>query len=263
MIASLSMTADERQTQDGHWRVQERALRLSVAFVWAATAVLVLHPQYRAIGSQWLGRIGLPDALMWATCAGEAALAVWMAVSPTMSWRLAALQTALIGGFTIILAVAEPTLLAHPLGMLTKNIPMLGVIWVAFLLPRQGWSPRAQNLLRGSVAIIWLTEGLLPKILMQSPLEIAIVENLGLSASHASTLIYVAGAGQIAAGVGVLLLRGRALRWLLAALIAALVLLPLLATAYEWRLWLHPFGPLTKNVPMLVATIVMWWRCSR
>ena len=46
----------------------------SVAFVWLATGLLVLHPYYREQGQEALGRLGLPDWFMYATCAAEVLL---------------------------------------------------------------------------------------------------------------------------------------------------------------------------------------------
>jgi hypothetical protein len=68
------------------------------------------------------------------------------------------------------------------------------------------------------------------------------------------------GACEVLSGVAALLLRGRPLRWLLGAQLAALVVLPALVGWLDPRLWVHPFGPLTKNVPILVGTAVLWCR---
>lgn len=240
---------------DGSLR-DEALLRRGVALVWLATALGVLHPYYRAIGGAYLRPLGMPDALMWATCAGELALAAAIWVRRTDLVQALA-QTAPVLAFTLILGFEEPVLLAHPFGVLSKNLPLLGALWAAWLLRREGWTPRAEQTLRVSMAIVWLTEGLFPKILFVTPLETEVVMALGVSAATAVTLIHLAGALQILSGLGVLLLRGRALAWLLGALLAGLVLLPLLVTRTHPEMWVHPFGPLTKNFPILAGSLVL------
>ncbi len=237
----------------------ERLLRGSVAVVWLATGVLVVHPFYRAVGAQWLRRLGLGPSLMFATCAAEVALAALILARPT-SFLVAAAQTSAVVVFTGLLTGLDPMLLAHPLGVLTKNLPLIAVVWTAYLAATEGFTRRAAWLLRGGMAAIWITEGLLPKILFQQPLELALVESWGLA--PASRVLVATGLAQIAGGVLALVLRGRALRLVLAAQLAALVVLPALVSIAMPSLWAHPFGPLTKNLPILVGTYVLLRRCD-
>jgi hypothetical protein len=237
-----------------------RWLARGAAFVWLATGLSVLHPFYREVGGAALDELGLPHALMWATCAFEVALGVYVALAkPT--WWLTGLQVGMVAVFTVILAVAQPILLAHPFGVLTKNLPFIAVLGTAWLVARDGWTPRATWLLRGGMAVIWVTEGLFPKVLFQQPMELAVVENSGLVPFSASTFLVLMGLAQVASGVAALLLKGRPLKWLLLAQGAALVVLPLLVSWQQPLLWFHPFGPMTKNVPILVGTWVVWRRC--
>jgi hypothetical protein len=239
------------------WEV--RALCAGAAFVWLATGVAVLHPYYREVGHDYLARLGLPDGLMYVTCAAEVLLGLRVALGrPTTA--IALVQAALITGFTVILACLEPALLVHPDGLLTKNLPLLAVIGTAWLLAREGWSRRATWLLRGGMAIIWITEGLFPKILFQAAWEVTLVRGSGLVRGDPAVFLRVMGACEVLSGVAALLLRGRPLRWLLAAQLAALVVLPILVGWQEPHLWVHPFGPLTKNVTILVGTAVLWAR---
>jgi DoxX-like family len=240
-----------------------RLLCCSVAFVWLATGLLVLHPYYREQGRASLGLLGLPDWLMYATCAAEVALGLRVALGRPSTW-VTLLQAALILGFTALLAFSQPMLLASPYGMLTKNVPLLAVIGTAWLVNREGWTARALWLLRVGVAFIWITEGIVPKILFQQPEELAMVPLFaGVPAEHAPLFLAVLGACQAASGVAVLLLRGRLLRLLLAGQVAALVVLPLMAGSYQPWLFVHPFGPLTKNVPILAGTVIVLLRTRR
>ena len=145
---------------------------------------------------------------------------------PRMHTWLAGLQVAMVVAFTVILGVLDPWLLVHPFGVLTKNLPLLAVVGCAWFLWQEGWSPRAHWLLRIGVAVIWLTEGLFPKILFQQPLELEMVAAaapaVGLPVEPSHFLVAM-GLAQIASGLGVLLLRGRALKLLLLLQAAALV----------------------------------------
>src|SRR4051794_33333724 len=68
-----------------------RWMRWAVAFVWLWTGLAVLHPYYRIWGEYYLAPLGLPPWIMWATCAGEVALALWVALRKSVTW-LSALQ---------------------------------------------------------------------------------------------------------------------------------------------------------------------------
>ena len=239
----------------------ERLLRSSLAFVWLATGLLVVHPFYRAEGTRWLAPLGMGPWVMVATCVAEIGLAIVILWRRTDLW-MALVQTGPILVFTAILAALDPMLLAHPYGAVTKNLPLIAAIWAAFLLEREGFSSRAVWILRAGMAAPWITEGLLPKILFQQQLEIDVVMALGLTAPAAHGLIRVTGVAQVIAGGLALVLRGRALAWLLGAELAALVLLPLLVTATQPYMWAHPFGPLTKNVVIIAGTFVLWRRCT-
>lgn len=242
-------------------RGDERALVRAVAFVWLATAVLVLHPHYRAVGEGYLDRLGLPHALMWATCAAELVLGVVVAlVRPT--WLSFAAQAGPIVVFTVILALLEPLLLAHPYGVLSKNLPLVGALGSATLLAREGMSPRAWWLLRVAMALPWITEGLLPKILFVQEAELEVVRASGLVPMDATAFLHLLGAAQIASGIAALALRGRPLVVLLWLQVASLVALPVLVSVHDPLLWVHPFLPLLKNVPILVGTVVVARRCS-
>ena len=236
--------------------MEGRWLRWSVAFVWLATGLSVLQPYYRAVGHDYLGRLGLPDWVMGATCVAEVLLGLRVALGGAATW-LPLLQAAVILTFSVILAFLEPLLLAHPYGVLTKNLPLLAVIGTCWLLEREGWSRRAYWLLRGGVAVIWITEGVFPKILFQQPMEREVVATSGLVPCDPGLFLAVLGAAETISGVLVLVLPCRPLRWLLVCQLAALVVLPVLVSLHDEVLWVHPFGPLIKNVPILVATVVL------
>lgn len=230
-----------------------RLLRWSVAFVWLATGILVVVPEYRRIGGNYLERLHLPDWLMFVTCIAEIALGLRLALGRMATW-LAVLQIGMVLTFTAILASIEPMMLASPFGMLTKNIPLLAAVGTAWLLEREGWTLRARWLLRAGVGIIWITEGIVPKMLYQQETELRVVAESGLVPWRPEDFLFWLGFVQAASGFCVFLLNGKPLRLLLACQLAALVALPILVSLHNWELWVNPFGPLTKNVPILAGT---------
>ena len=237
-------------------------MKAGAASIWFTTALGVLHPYYREVGHAWLSRLGLPDALMWLTCAGELALGVLVLVLPPRGW-LALVQVGLVAGFTVILAALEPMLLAHPFGVLSKNLPFVALVVATWLAAREGWTPRAWWTLRAGMAFVWVTEGLVPKVFFQQPMELAVVANSGLVPLSPATFLALLGLAQAASGGLALVLRGRWLVALLAAQVAALVVLPALVSWQDPRLWFHPFGPMTKNLPILAGTVEVLRGCRR
>jgi uncharacterized membrane protein YphA (DoxX/SURF4 family) len=232
-----------------------RLLRWSVAGVWLLTGVMVLHPTYRATGHAYLSRMGLPDWVMYATCVFEVVLGLRVGIGRASTW-VTALQVAMVVTFSLILGCLEPPLLVNPFGALTKNLPLLTVLGTTWLAEREGWTPRALWLLRSGLAAVWLTEGIFPKICFQQADELNMVIWFGVPLP-ASMLLVLVGVAEVASGVGVLLLHGWPLRWLLGLQLVALVVLPLMAGGLKPDLWVHPFMPLVKNLPIIAGSVVL------
>lgn len=249
-IPHAAPSVSARDHADARW------LLASVAFVWISTAVLVATPYYREVGGAYLDRLGLPHWLMFGTCTFELALGLRVALWPPTR-ALLALQVAMIATFTAILAVDELLLLAHPYGVLTKNLPLVGALGVATYAWRDGMNGPAVGALRVAMALPWLTEGLFPKLLFQQASELEVVRASGLVPMDPAVFLALLGVAQIVSGVAALALRGALRRALLIAQAAALLVLPVLVAWHEPNLWLHPFAPLLKNVPILVGTLVL------
>jgi hypothetical protein len=213
-----------------------RWLRGGIAFVWLATGFGVLHPYYRELGLEFLAPTGLPPWVMWATCAGEIALGLRVLLGSATT-GIVGLQMTLILGFTAILTVTQPELWLSSLGVLTKNLVLLGLLVTVWLLDREGWTPRTRTWLRLTLALYWAADSV-------SWIRVGALLPIG---------------GELTLAVATVVLRGRALRMLMLLEMAVIVALLGLATWREPLLWVHPFGPLTKLVPVLVAA----WRLGR
>ena len=229
--------------------------------MWIATALGVLHPYYRAIGGAYLKELGLPTALMPLTCAFELGLGVVVLLTRPR-WWLTVCQSALVLGFTVILAIHEPLLLASPFGVLSKNLQILVVLAVIDRVARDGqWTAQTRSWLRVGMAVVWLTEGLFPKLLFQQQIELAMVPRIGITHISPSILVGALGIGQVLSGVLALLLAGKPLKLLLTCQAVALIVLPLAVGVLEPTLYVHPFGPFIKNMPILVGTWIVRRSC--
>jgi hypothetical protein len=232
-------------------------LRVALAFIWLATGLAVLHPYYREVGERYLGLLGLPPWVMSAACVVEVALGLRVLLGPAATW-LALLQAGMIVAFTVVLAWIEPAMLWHPLGVLTKNVPLLALVGTLWLVEREGWTARARWLLRGGMASIWLLEGLLPDLLFPGDDGERLIASTGLAGSDPRLVLRLSGAAMMVSAVLALVLRGPPLRWLLLAQCAGLVAICVLLTRFDPLQWFHPFGPATKNVSILLGTLLVW-----
>lgn len=108
-------------------------LRLSVALVWIATAIVsaVFYPH--ELSYQLLERTGVPPAygplMLYGACAFDLLMGLGILFLRRRRWLWRA-QLALIGFYTVVIAWKLPEFLVHPYGPLTKNLPMLAAIWL-------------------------------------------------------------------------------------------------------------------------------------
>jgi uncharacterized membrane protein YphA (DoxX/SURF4 family) len=235
------------------------ALRFAIAFIWLATGLGVLHPYYREVGRQYLEPLGLPDMAMFAACVMEVLLGLAvLLLSPR--WWLTICQVALIAGFTVVLAIQEPRLLVNPFGVLSKNVSIISLIITAQLVEIEGWTARACWILRIGMAFIWFWEGLMVSVFFPSQelYDILAILMRGFPLGDPKLLLMVAGIGEAASGVAALVLRGRLLRVVLTFQILGLIVICLSVSAFNPLLWFHPFGPITKNIPLMIGTGIVW-----
>lgn len=109
-----------------------RWLRFSLIFVWLATAaasVWELHGQSAGL----LSAAGIREAstvrvLVLGGAAVDLALglALWFKPSRAVYW----VALATMGAMTLVASVLDPSLWLHPLGPLTKNVPIAAALWI-------------------------------------------------------------------------------------------------------------------------------------
>jgi uncharacterized protein YbjT (DUF2867 family)/uncharacterized membrane protein YphA (DoxX/SURF4 family) len=110
-------------------------------------------------------------------------------------------------------------------------------------------------LLRLAVAVMWLLGGIVALGLHPVPDSLALLRSIGVSAALAPLLLFGSAALDIL--LGLLTLLPRRPRGLWSAQIAVVVLYTLIISCTLPRLWLEPFGPLVKNLPILALLILL------
>lgn len=133
--------ADTPATAADRWRARLKffpvPLRLSLAFVWLWTA-FVSAGVYPLAGSLHLiAPLGLPDWAGLTLILGGAGLDLILGVLLLIGWRIpwvGAAQLALMAGYTGLVTLFLPDLWLHPLGPISKNLPVAAATLVMMAL---------------------------------------------------------------------------------------------------------------------------------
>jgi hypothetical protein len=111
-------------------------------------------------------------------------------------------------------------------------------------------------LLRLSIAIVWLTAGIVSAGLYPVEESLALLARAGLTGSAAYAALYGAALLDFALGIATLAMRRRRRLWL--AQMALIGVYTGIITIALPEQWLHPYGPVVKNVPILVALAMLY-----
>jgi hypothetical protein len=106
-------------------------------------------------------------------------------------------------------------------------------------------------LLRASIALVWIITGIVSLGLYPVEDSYALLARVGITGMLAPFMLYGAALMDLAFGIAALAMRRRRGLWL--AQLAAIAFYTVIIT---WKLpefWLHPYGPLLKNLPMMAA----------
>lgn len=108
--------------------------------------------------------------------------------------------------------------------------------------------------LRWSIALVWIVTGIVSAGLYPVADSLALLARLGIHGGWAVLMLYGAAALDLLLGVLTLAVRRR---WLWIAQIALILGYTLIITLYLPEFWLHPFGPVLKNLPMLAMLCLL------
>ena len=115
-------------------------LRLAIAIVWIATAIVSAFIYPAAASYEQLARSGIPAELRPLMLYGASVFDLLLGFGTLFLRRrrwLWLMQLALIGFYSIVIAIRLPEFLIHPYGPLTKNLPMLTAIWLLYELDKE------------------------------------------------------------------------------------------------------------------------------
>jgi uncharacterized protein YbjT (DUF2867 family) len=106
-------------------------------------------------------------------------------------------------------------------------------------------------LLRGSIGVLWIVSGIVSLGLYPVHESLALLRRVGV---ESPLVLYGAAAADIALGMATLLWKGS---WLWRLQMALVLGYSAIITAFLPELWLHPFGPVLKNLPILAALLLL------
>jgi len=107
-------------------------LRMSLVFVWfwtAAVSVVELQGQSRnLLLAGGIADASVANVLVLSGAALDVLLGLWLWLRPSRPAYLLALAAMLL--LTLVATVLSPSLWLHPLGPLSKNVPIAAMLWV-------------------------------------------------------------------------------------------------------------------------------------
>lgn len=111
-------------------------------------------------------------------------------------------------------------------------------------------------LLRFSIALVWLWTGIVSLGLYPTQDSYELLARVGITGALAPLMLYGAAVLDLLVGIGTLFLRQQRRLWLLQ--LAIIGGYTLIITLKLPEFWLHPYGPLSKNLVMLAAIYLLY-----
>lgn len=115
--------------------------------------------------------------------------------------------------------------------------------------------PADLGLIRTTLAIIWLVTGILSLGIYPQQDSLHLLSRLGLHGVPALATLYLAATLDIVLGLLTLVMRTKII-WVLQALL--IFLYTLMISFWLPEFWLHPFGPILKNLAILVLLWLLY-----
>jgi uncharacterized protein YbjT (DUF2867 family) len=116
------------------------------------------------------------------------------------------------------------------------------------------WAP----VLRWAIALLWLWTGIVSLGLYPVADSLALLARVGLHGALADIALYGAAAFDLALGVATIAVPARRRGAVWAAQSLLILGYTVLITLFLPEYWLHPYGPITKNLPVLAAIALLW-----
>lgn len=116
------------------------------------------------------------------------------------------------------------------------------------------WLP----VLRWAVALLWIWTGIVSLGLYPVADSLALLARVGLEGPIASVALYGAAALDLVLGLATLLVPAGRRGPVWAAQLLLILGYTVLITLFLPEYWLHPYGPISKNLPLLAAIALLW-----
>lgn len=116
-----------------------------------------------------------------------------------------------------------------------------------------GW---ALPMLRVSIALVWIWTGIVSLGLYPTQSSYELLARTGIGATLAPFMLYGAAALDLALGFATLLMKQRRRLWQLQ--FVAILTYTFIISFKLPEFWLHPYGPLSKNLPLLAAIYLLY-----
>ena len=110
-------------------------------------------------------------------------------------------------------------------------------------------------LLRISIGLLWLFTAIVSAFLFPVDESYSMLTMAGITGIWAPIMLY--GAAAVDALLGIALLKSYRVSLVGALQIAVIILYTVIITFSQPEQWQHPFGPVSKNLPLITATLVM------
>jgi uncharacterized protein YbjT (DUF2867 family) len=111
-------------------------------------------------------------------------------------------------------------------------------------------------LLRWSMALMWIWTGIVSLGLYPRAASLTLLARTGITGAPAEVALYGAAALDLALGAAILLMRRRRLLWL--AQFGLILAYTVIITLKLPEFWLHPYGPILKNLPLLACIALLY-----
>ena len=112
-----------------------------------------------------------------------------------------------------------------------------------------------ERAIRLTLAIVWLVTGLLSLGIYPQQESLALLSRMGLLGTPALAALYLGATADITLGVWTMLAPNKKL-WAIQALL--IITYTLIISIWLTEFWLHPFGPILKNFPILMLLWLLY-----
>lgn len=113
-------------------------------------------------------------------------------------------------------------------------------------------------LLQYSIAFIWIGAGIMSAFVYPVEESYALLKAVGAEGTMLPLLLYGASFADVILGLA--MLNGYRLREVCAIQIGVILLYSLIITFKLPDFWLHPFGPVIKNIPLIVSILIVMFK---